>query len=105
MIEAATANPARSLGDAVISIVLPMSRPQSDNVDVTLSKAAFHVRGPATYNIIVAIRANRSHCPMSAIGGHAARREECPLLAGKSIFPKQTCCREEIACYQLSGLK
>jgi hypothetical protein len=46
MIEAATANLARSLGDAVISVVLPMSRPQSDNVDVTLSKAVFDVRGP-----------------------------------------------------------
>ena len=37
MREAATENIARSLGDAAISVVLPMSSPQGDNVDVTLS--------------------------------------------------------------------
>ena len=43
MIEAATANLARSLGDAVIPVVLPTSRPQSGSVDVTLSEAVFGV--------------------------------------------------------------
>jgi hypothetical protein len=37
MIEAETANMARSLGDAAIPVVLPMSSHQGDNVDVTLS--------------------------------------------------------------------
>ena len=46
MIEAATANLARSLGDAIISVVLPTSRPQSGSVDVTLSEAVFGVGGP-----------------------------------------------------------
>ena len=41
----------RSLGDAVTLVVLPMSRPQSDNVNVTLSGAVVP-------------------CPLSAQSGH-----------------------------------
>jgi hypothetical protein len=41
------ANLARSLGDAIISVVLHTSRPQSDSVDVTLSESVSDVRGRA----------------------------------------------------------
>jgi hypothetical protein len=43
MIAAATANMTRSLGDAVISLVLLMSRPQNDNADVIVSEGSLSV--------------------------------------------------------------